>query len=311
MMLAQQDIRKGTPMRDTGRLRIAIQKSGRLAEKSVALFSKCGLDFDLRKDRLLHECKDFPIDLMLVRDDDIPEYVADGVCDLGVVGENLIRERVGAAPGSKGTSIKTVMRLGFGTCRLSIAVPEGATFGSPKDLAGLRIATSYPNCLTAYLKQHDINAQIVELSGSVEIAPSLRIADAVCDLVSTGGTLRSNGLKESHVLFESQAALIRTSRPFAPAMASDFERFLKRIDGVLRAAQAKYVMMNAPRDALDRIRRIIPGMEEPSVMPLGLDGLRVAIHAVARENIFWETIESLKGVGASSILVLPIEKVIA
>jgi ATP phosphoribosyltransferase len=298
-------------MRDTGRLRIAIQKSGRLAEKSVALFAKCGLDFDFRKDRLLHECKEFPIDLMLVRDDDIPEYVADGVCDLGVVGENVIRERLLAAPGAKGTAIETVMKLGFGSCRLSIAVPEQVTFGGPADLAGKRIATSYPNCLGEYLAGHRIEAKIVELSGSVEIGPSLGIADAICDLVSTGGTLRSNGLKEAQVMFESQAALIRTARPFAPAMASDFERLLKRMDGVLKAAQAKYIMMNAPRSALDRICKIIPGMEEPSVMPLGTDGERIAIHAVARENIFWETIESLKAVGASSILVLPIEKVIA
>ena len=203
------------------------------------------------------------------------------------------------------------MRLGFGSCRLSLAMPEGAAFAGPADLAGKRIATSYPNCLTEYLAQHGVEAKIVELSGAVEIAPSLKIADAICDLVSTGGTLRSNGLKEVQVMYESQAALIRCSKPFSPAVASDFERLLKRFDGVLKAAQAKYIMMNAPREALDRIRKIIPGMEEPSVMPLGLDGARIAIHAVARENIFWETIESLKSVGASSILVLPIEKVIA
>jgi ATP phosphoribosyltransferase len=298
-------------MRDNTRLRIAIQKSGRLSEKSIALFSKCGLDFDFRKDRLLHECKEFPIDLMLVRDDDIPEYVADGVCDLGIVGENVIRERLLAVPTEKTQAVESVMKLGFGGCRLSIAMPEGAQFNGAKDLAGLRIATSYPSCLTEYLAKNGVEAKIVVLSGAVEIAPSLKIADAICDLVSTGGTLRSNGLKEVQVMYESQAALIRNSRPFAPAMASDFERFLQRMDGVLKAAQAKYIMMNAPREALDRIRKIIPGMEEPSVMPLGLDGARIAIHAVARENIFWETIESLKAVGASSILVLPIEKVIA
>lgn len=299
-------------MRESGRLRIAIQKSGRLAEKSVGLFSKCGLDFDFRKDRLLHECKEFPIDLMLVRDDDIPEYVADGVCDLGVVGENVIRERLLAAPkGDKVTAIGTAMLMGFGTCRLSIAVPEGTSFSGPKDLEGKRIATSYPNCLSQYLAQNGVTARIVELSGSVEIATSLKIADAICDLVSTGGTLRSNGLREVQVMFESQAALIRNAKPFSPVMASDYERLLQRMRGVLQATQSKYIMMNAPREALERIRKIIPGMEEPSVMPLGMDGSRIAIHAVARENIFWETIESLKSVGASSILVLPIEKVIA
>lgn len=298
-------------MREQGRLRIAIQKSGRLAEKTVQLFAHCGLDFDLRKDRLLHECKDFPVDLMFVRDDDIPEYVADGVCDLGVVGENVIHERLSAAAGGKHDAIEAVMSLGFGACRLSIAVPEASDFAGPQSLAGRRIATCYPNCLRRYLEEHRVDAHVVELAGSVEIAPSLRIADAVCDLVSSGGTLRSNGLREVDVLFTSEAKLIRTAAPFTAAATADFERLLQRLRGVLRAAESKYIMMNAPRTALEHIRKIMPGMEEPSVMPLGTDGTRIAIHAVARECVFWETIESLKAVGASSILVLPIEKVIA
>ncbi len=293
-------------MRESNRLRIAIQKSGRLAEKSVALFMKCGLDFDLRKDRLLHECKDFPIDLMLVRDDDIPEYVANGVCELGVVGENVVREH------SHGSDkLAEAIRLGFGGCRLAIAVPESLDISSPRELSGKRIATSYPNCLRRFLDAEDVTADIVELKGSVEIAPSLHIAEAVCDLVSSGATLRSNGLRELRTLFESEAVLLRTTRPFSAVMARDFERLLQRMRGVLEAAHSKYVMMNAPRAALEEIRRIIPGMEAPSVIPLGVDGTRVAIHAVARENIFWETIENLKAVGASSILVLPIETVIA
>jgi ATP phosphoribosyltransferase len=285
------------------RLRIAIQKSGRLAEKSVALFLKCGLDFDLRKDRLLYECQEFPIDLMLVRDDDIPEYVADGVCDLGVVGENVLLER--------GSSVELVTQLGFGACRLAIAIPEGERYDGPRSLQGKRIATSYPNCLKRYLASIEVTAHIVELSGSVEIAPGLEIADAVCDMVSTGGTLRSNGLKEVQPVFKSQALLVRHPRPLEPALASDLARLLQRVEGVLRASQSKYIMMNAPRRALEQIRAIIPGMEEPSIIPLGSSGEKIAIHAVARENVFWETIEKLKEVGASSILVMPIEKVIA
>lgn len=294
-------------MRENKILRVAIQKSGRLSEKTLSLFSKCGLDFELSKDRLLQRCKDFPIELMLVRDDDIPEYVADGVCDLGIVGENVIRERLK----SKAQSIETVLKLGFGTCRLSIAIPSSQNYTGPGEWEGKRIATSYPNCLKQYLDQHSVKAQIVELSGSVEIAPSLQIADGVCDLVSSGSTLRSNGLKEVEVLYESQAVMIRTAKPFEAVMASDFLRLVQRIEGVLRASKSKYIMMNAPRAALEKICEIIPGMEEPSIMPLGVDGNRIAIHAVASENVFWETIESLKAVGASSILVLPIEKVIS
>ncbi len=293
-------------MKDRTRLRIAVQKSGRLADKSLALFTKCGLDFDLRKDRLLYECNDFPVDLMLVRDDDIPEYVADGVCDLGVVGKNVLLE--------KEVAVETVTRLGFGGCRLSIAVPEGEAAGyvGPASLAGKRIATSYPACLRRFLDELGIDATIVLLSGSVEIAPRLGIADAVCDLVSTGSTLRGNGLREVSTLFQSEALLVRTPRAAREPIARDMARLLQRMRGVLDAAQAKYIMMNAPRSALDEIRRIIPGMEEPSIMELGgAGGAKLAIHAVARETIFWETLERLKEAGASSILVLPIEKVIA
>ncbi len=286
------------------RLRIAIQKSGRLSEKSVALFTKCGLDFDLRKDRLLYECTDFPVDLMLVRDDDIPEYVAEGVCDLGVVGQNVLLE--------KNLGVETVMRLGFGPCRLAIAVPEKSAFTGVQWLHGKRVATSYPVCLEKFLAAQGVRAEIVVLSGSVEIAPSLNIADAVCDLVATGGTLRSNGLVEALTIFQSEAVLVRTPKPLHDDVSRDLARLLQRVRGVLDAVHAKYIMMNAPRSALDEIRRIIPGMEEPSIMELGGPGSeKLAVHAVARETIFWETIERLKAVGASSILVLPIEKVIA
>lgn len=298
-------------MKDDTRLRIAIQKSGRLAEKSISLFTKCGLDFDLRKDRLLHVSPDFPIDLMLVRDDDIPEYVTDGVCDLGIVGENVIQEKFLSQPGADAQRIQTLINLGFGTCRLSIAVPDGFEYESPRSLEGLKIATSYPTCLQKFLLNEGVKAQILELSGSVEIAPSLKIADAICDLVSTGATLQSNGLREVTRIFTSQACLVRTGRVLSPQKMVLVERLIQRINGVLKAGRSKYIMMNALQSSLPRIRAILPGMEEPSVMPLGTDGQRVAVHAVASEDVFWETIENLKAAGASSILVLPIEKVIS
>lgn len=298
-------------MTSAGRIRIAMQKSGRLADKSTALFQQCGLEFELRKDQLLHLCTNFPVELMLVRDDDIPEYVVDGVCQLGVVGMNVIEEKYLSVPGTDPGCLEVLMQLGFGAARLALAVPTDFVYESARSLTGLRIATSYPSCLRRFLATAGISAEIVELSGSVEIAPALKIADAICDLVSTGGTLRSNGLKEVQVLYHSQACLVRTGGPMEPAALSTLERLKQRIAGVLQASRSKYIMMNAPRSAVEQIRKIIPGMEEPSIIPLGVDGQRVAVHAVSREDVFWETMENLKSVGASSILVLPIEKVIA
>jgi ATP phosphoribosyltransferase len=294
------------------RLRIAVQKSGRLSEKSLALLEKCGLDFDVGvgRARMLYQCADFPIDLMLVRDDDIPEYVADGVCDLGIVGTNVLEERFCGDSGLTPETVEILRKLGFGRCRLSIAVPDGFQFKGPRSLKGKRIATSYPGRLRRFLADNKVKAEIIELSGSVEIAPSLEVADAVCDLVSTGSTLLQNGLKEVLTVVESQAVLIRT-RKTGPASDRIVDLLLRRVDGVLRAAESKYIMMNASRAALPRIQEIIPGMEEPSIMPLGASGERIAIHAVAREPVFWDTIERLKQVGASSILVLSIEKIIA
>jgi len=293
------------------RLKIAIQKSGRLAEKSITLLMKCGLDFDLRKNHLIHECKEFPIDLMLVRDDDIPEYVADGVCHLGIVGENIVEEKYLSNPAKNADAICSLMQLGFGSCHLSLAIPESTNFSDLKSLNGQRIATSYPFVLRRYLKQNKVDAKVIELSGSVEIAPRLKIADAICDLVSSGETLKANGLKEITTILSSQAILIRTTHHLSPTLGQDIERLIQRINGVIQASQSKYIMMNAPRDALSKIQKIIPGMEEPSVMSLGLHSERIAIHAVARETLFWETIENLKAVGATSILVLPIEKVVS
>ncbi len=294
-------------MEFSNRIKIAIQKSGRLAEKSLSLLAKCGLDFDLRENRLITCCREFPIDLMLVRDDDIPEYVADGVCQLGIVGQNVIEE---ASIDRKSPAIETLVRLGFGNCRLCIALPEKHAFSDLSQLNGLRIATSYPTSLKRFLSSRGIRAQLVELSGSVEIAPSLNIADAICDIVSTGASLKTNRLKEVVTLLESEAVIIRTNKAISENHRQDIDRLVRRVNSVIRASESKYIMMNAPKSALPDIQRILPGMEEPSIMPLGLSSDRIAIHAVAKEPLFWETIETLKAAGASSILVLPIEKVV-
>ncbi len=299
-------------VKERDRLSIAVQRSGRLNEKSMALLGQCGLQFDAVKwkEKLILRCSEFPIDLMMVRDDDIPEYVASGICEMGIVGQNVLEERNRVqADGGAGTQV--VRELGFGCCRLSIAVPATAAFDGPQSLQGKRIATTYPGLLGDYLQQKGVRAEVVKLNGSVEIAPSLHIADAVCDLVSTGSTLHSNGLREVQTVFESQAVLIDTRRPVPAVVAEARRKVLVRIDGVRKAARSKYIMMNAPKSALPAIQQILPGMEEPSIMPLGTSGDRIAIHAVASEEVFWDTMEKLKAVGASSILVLPIEKIIA
>lgn len=288
------------------RLRLAIQKSGRLHEKSVGLLSQCGIDFDRRKNHLISPCRDFPLDLLLVRDDDIPRLVDDGVCDLGIVGENVLTE--------EGSVSEVLRKLGFGYCRLALAVPDDGALGSVADLAGRRIATSYPTTLGAYLEGLSIAAKVVSLGGSVEAAPKLGLADAICDLVSSGATLEANGLVELETVSESEAALVRRPGDLPEVAAVALDRLLSRIDGVMRASRSKYIMMNAPAEAVDTICQILPGMETPTVIPIptGAGGRPlVAIHAVAREQVFWETMEQLEAAGASSILVVPIEKIIA
>lgn len=291
------------------RLRIAIQKSGRLSEKSIALFKECGITFDLRKDQLLHMSKDFPLDLMLVRDDDIPTYTLDGVCDLGIVGENVLNEKVWSRLGPDQSLIKKIMQLGFGDCRLSIAVDKKLNYESPQSLEGFVIATSHPACLKEFLLKEDVNATVIELCGSVEIAPTLNIADAICDLVSSGATLHSNGLKEVTKIFDSQACLIQTGQPLSESKNVLIERLQQRIRGVMTAARSRYVMMNAPRAALPAIFELLPRLGESKITSLSPDSQNISLTAVAYDQIYWDTIEQLKIQGASSILVLPIEKV--
>jgi len=290
------------------RLRVAIQKSGRLSEKSLDILKSCGLSFARSKDKLFWYGRDFPVDVLLVRDDDIPRMLLDGVCELGIVGENIAREVM--LERDDGAGLNCLRKLGFGHCRLSVAVPENMEISGLEPLEGLRIATSYPELTRHLLSSKGVNTRIVELSGSVEIAPGLGTADAISDLVSTGSTLRANHLRELDVLFESQAALYGRVNDISDTKRVLLDRLLARLEGVMQAAESKYVMLHAPRDALEKITELLPGVEHPSIMPLeGSD--RIAIHAVCGETVFWEHLEALKAVGASAILVLPVEKMLA
>ena len=289
------------------RIRVAIQKSGRLSERSLDLLKNCGLQFARSKDKLFWYGKDFPVDLLLVRDDDIPRLLLDGVCDLGIVGENIASEVMLERNG--GVGLRQLRQLGFGQCRLCIAVPEDMEINDSTELEGKRIATSYPALTRYLLDKKGISTEIVELSGSVEIAPGLGTADAISDLVSTGTTLRANHLRELELLFESQAALYGRDGDLSADRKLLLDRLLARLEGVMRAAESKYVMMHAPRESVKKITELLPGVEHPSILPLeGSD--RIAIHAVCVESVFWEHLEALKAAGASAILVLPVEKML-
>lgn len=291
------------------RIRVAIQKTGRLSERSLDLLQNCGLRFARSKDKLFWYGKDFPVDLLLVRDDDIPRMLLDGVCELGIVGENIAEEVM--LDGDEVGGLVQLRKLTFGSCRLSLAIPEDSAIKSASDLEGLRIATSYPALTRSLLAKRGISAETVKFSGSVEIAPGLGAADAISDLVSTGTTLRANHLVELETLFESTAALYGNQNQLSDEKQSILDRLLSRLDGVLLAAESKYVMLHAPRNAVEEISRMLPGAENPTLMNLEGDPDRVAIHAVCREAVFWEHLEALKAAGASAILVLPVEKMLA
>jgi len=290
------------------RIRIAIQKSGRLSDKSLELLKRCGLEFTRSKDKLFWFGKDFPVDLLLVRNDDIPRMLLDGVCDLGIVGENIALEVMLERTLIGG--LTALKQLGFGQCHLSIAVPEIRDINNISELNGQRIATSYPATTRYLLAEKGITMQISELSGSVEIAPSLGTADAIADLVSTGTTLRANHLKEFEVLLQSQAALYRPATELSAKKEQLIGQLLARIEGVLQALKSKYVMLHAPRKSINEITALLPGVENPSIMPLEGSSTRVAVHAVCSEGVFWEHLEALKAAGASAILVLPVEKML-
>lgn len=281
-------------------LRIALQKSGRLSEASVQLIRECGIQFTNGTGKLKTTADNFPAELLFLRDDDIPRYVADGVADVGIVGENVVLESQ--------LPIMLCKRLGFARCRLSLAVPRGSTYEGPQSLQGKHIATSYPNLLRRFLDDKGVVATIHEISGSVEIAPSIGLADAICDIVSTGSTLMSNGLREVEVVFRSEAVLIQ-----APQLTEErlhiLQQLIFRIEAVQNAKNNKYILMNVPNEAIDRITAILPGMKSPTVMPLAIPGWS-SLHSVIQEDHFWEIIESLKAAGAEGILVAPIEKMI-
>jgi len=294
------------------RLKLAIQKSGRLTDPSLDLLLRCGLKVSRGKDQLMGYGENMPLDVLFVRDDDIPDLVQEDVCDLGLVGLNVLEEkRLELVARGGEARFAAIRSLEFGRCRLSIAVPEGAPYRGAASLAGKRIATTYPFLLRKFLEDRDLNAEIVTLSGAVEIAPRLGRADAICDLVSTGSTLAANHLIEAETVLESHGVLIRTPVTLAPVKDEWVERLLMRIDGVQQVRESKYIMLHAPRHALPEIRRLLPGSEAPTIIPLEGHPDRVAVHAVCRENVFWETLESLKKAGASALLVLPVEKMLA
>ncbi len=297
---------------DRPRLKIAAQKSGRLSEDSLELLERCGLKFSRSKDKLFLFGENLPIDLLLVRDDDIPSLLLDEVCDLGIVGENVAEEkRLQQLKEGEPADYQALRTLDFGACRLSLAIPETAHYESPADLAGKRIATTYPRLTERFLAAEKVAARIVRLSGSVEIAPSLGTADAIADLVSTGSTLRANHLKEVQVVFRSQAVLYASGKQLPESKQRILDLLLPRVDGVMQVKESKYVMLHAPTAALEQIKQLLPGAESPTVLPLEGRSDRVAVHAVCRETLFWEHLEELKAAGASAVLVLPVEKMLA
>ncbi|URD59775.1 ATP phosphoribosyltransferase [Sphingomonas sp. KRR8] len=290
---------------DAERLHIAIQKSGRLSDLSRGLLTHAGLRIANGKNALAARIENFPADLMFVRDDDIPTFVADGACEFGIVGQNVLRE-FALEEGEE--RCEEIAQLGFGHCTLKLAAPEGAQWRGPESLAGQRIATSYPNIVEAWLAERAIDAEAVKMNGAVELAPRLGIAGYICDLVSTGATLEANGLKAVETVLESEAVLIRTRRPITGPKQDQAERLWKRLQGVIGTRDAKYIMLNAPSTALPAITRLLPGAEAPTILPLHGRPGHFAVHAVCQESVFWETLHDLKAAGASAILVLPIEK---
>lgn len=293
------------------RIKIAVQKSGRLTPRSLDLLDRIGLDYARSPDQLLCVGRNMPVDALLVRDDDIPTLVQEGTCELGFVGLNVAREvELGCRAQGREPGFEVIQPLGFGHCRLAIARPASTPWRGPGSLAGKRIATSYPNLTRDYLQQHAIDAEVVSFSGSVEVAPQLGKAEFICDLVSTGTTLAANNLREEDTLLNSESVVIRSTNTKCSDRMYWVDKLNQRIDGVMRVKESKYIMLHAPADAVNDITRLLPGSEAPTIIPLQGCKDRVALHAVCRENVFWETLESLKAAGASAMLVLPVEKML-
>lgn len=284
----------------TTTIRIAVQKSGRLSDDSLKLFKECGIKFESGSSKLRSISSNFPIEFLFLRDDDIPGYVEDGVADLGVIGLNVLMEHT--------RKVDIVKELGFSKCRLSLAIPRSEKYTDLSYFEGKSIATSYPNLTSQFLQANRVKAETHEISGSVEIAPSIGLAEAICDIVSTGGTLLSNGLKEVATVFQSQAVMISNSSLTAEKQAL-LAKLLFRIDSVQRGQNAKYVVLNVQEENIQKVTALLPGMKSPSILPLAEKGW-FSLHSVIEENDFWNIIENLRDAGAESILVLPIEKMI-
>lgn len=281
-------------------IRIAVQKSGRLSDDSLSLIKECGIKFYNGTGKLKSTSTNFPIEFLFLRDDDIPGYVADGVADLGIVGENELVE--------KDKDVTTLKKLGFSKCRLSLAIPKGQEYSGIEYFQGKNIATSYPKILGDYLESKNIQASIHEISGSVEIAPSIGLAEGICDIVSSGSTLMMNGLKEVEEIFRSEAVLI-ANKDLEESKKQIVDKLLFRMNAVQKGKSNKYVLLNAPNESLDKIVSLIPGMRSPTILPLAQEGWS-SVHSVLNEDQFWENIEELRAAGAEGILVVPIEKMV-
>ncbi|GAB1065615.1 MAG: ATP phosphoribosyltransferase [Shewanella algae] len=293
----------------SNRLRIAIQKSDRLSKESQQLLKNCCVKFTVNEQRLIAHADNMPLDLLRVRDDDIPGLVMDGVVDLGIIGENVLEEeQIERQTLGKPSACNKLRQLDFGACRLSLAVPSEFPYQDAASLEGLRIATSYPNLLRRFMQNKGISYRDCMLKGSVEVAPRAGLADGICDLVSTGATLEANGLYETEVIFRSMACVIQSQQTQTPAKQALIDKLMSRVNGVIRARESKYILLHAPTETLEQIVALLPGAENPTVLPLNDDSNRVAIHAVSTEDLFWDTMEELTKLGASSILVMPIEK---
>ncbi|TLX51825.1 ATP phosphoribosyltransferase [Pseudoalteromonas ruthenica] len=296
-------------MSNNKRLRIAIQKSGRLSKDCQNLLKQLGVKLNLREQRLIAHATNMPIDVLRVRDDDIPGLVMDGVCDLGIVGENVLEEVQAERRNSSACfAVKKLAKLDFGYCRLALAWPQELGAQDKQWFNGKRIATTYPEILSQYLERENIDASVVMLTGSVEVAPRAGLADAICDLVSTGATLEANGLMQGGTILESNACLIQNQELADDDKLALIDKLMPRLRGVKQAKESKYIMMHAPKAKLDDICALLPGTGQPTLLALAGSDDYVALHMVSSETLFWETMESLKALGANSILVMPIEK---
>jgi len=282
------------------KIKIAIQKSGRLNQKSLQLLKDCGISIDNGKEQLKVQASNFPLEIFFLRNGDIPQYLRDGIVDLAIVGENLLYE--------KGEDLPIIERLGFSKCRVSIAVPKNDYYHSIDDLQGKKIATSYPNTVQKFLQKNKVVAELHQISGSVEIAPNIGLADAICDIVSSGSTLFKNNLKETEVILQSEAVLA-SSPQLALEVKEAIEKLQFRIQAVLNAKETKYLLLNAPNEKIDEIIQVLPGMKSPTLLPLAKEGWS-SLHTVIHQEKFWEIIDELKALGAEGILVCPIEKML-